>query len=166
MKKSYLFVAMIFFIVNTLFAEQPTKIYHDSSLVIDGKTTNFSYLRDTVREKDWFFTTISDMRTKMGAADWYMITYSGGNISLIHQVGQGYESYDLVTASVKEIDYKNYFLISLKLIELKVKSGQSIIIADSQEALKKIIIHESSKKTSPRLETIRLTEELAKFQKR
>lgn len=156
MKKFHLFVAMIFFITSLMAIGQTAENYTDSCLSPTGEKITFSYMKCTLPANDWLVGVVSDMQKKMGSTDWYMATYSGGIISLIHRGKENYESYDLIPVSVKDVFYDYYFLISLRLIELKVASGQSIIISNTEEVLKKM---------APHLKTLRHIEELAKFQK-
>lgn len=156
MKKLILLTISLLLTANLATFSQSSNVFTDSTQISTGQQIYFSYTQESLKNGEWLITVVTDMKNKIGVADWYMITYTGGNISLIRQIGDNYESYNLQTNGVDSLSYRYFYLISLRMIEGLVQSNQSIIVSDSIEALNDM---------APKLKTIRRINELAKFYK-
>lgn len=131
--------------------------YQDSIILPSGEKSYFTYIKDALVRGDWPIICIDMMHDEFGIADWYMVTYSGGNIALMRELRPGYASFELIAGSTGKVPYDLYYLYSLKLIKNNVKPGQKIIVSDSKEALDQM---------AKKLHTKRRTKELAIFQVR
>ncbi len=154
MRKNLFFLIAMMVLGSCLSYSQPQPTYQDSIILPNGEKSYFNILKDALVETDWPILTISMMQQEFGPADWYMVTYSGGNIALMRELKPGYASFELVASSTEQVPYELYYLYSLRMIKVNVKPGQKIIVSDDKEALDKM---------AKKLKTIRRSKELAMF---
>jgi len=137
--KTTLFIVL--FVATSLICSAHSSATFSETCDIRSEAVGFAYTCDTLAHDEWLARITTGMQERLGAADWYMVAYSGGNIALIHKAGQVYESYDLMASTVGQVNYDDFYLISLKMIEKLVPPKKSIIISDSEETLAKIAKH-------------------------
>lgn len=153
MKNIFLPLCLLVLLAVPCFSET---VLRDSVKAPDGRVIVFDYVMNAIEaDSIWPLPTVGLMKENLGeSADWYILTYSGGNIALMRDTKTKNENYQLVTSSVGRVPYDLFYLISLRLIELHAKRGESIIISDSKSSLNKM---------AKKLRTMRRNKELAKF---
>jgi hypothetical protein len=139
MKKFCFFAVLTIILLATEMAVVGQSEVYKGTCVIAGKKISFGYIKTALAPKDWLTWVAEDMQSKAGNADWYMCTYSGGNIALTHRLGENYESFELSAPEVRSrVPYKDYYTVSLGMINAIVKSGETVVVSDSEDQLEKI----------------------------
>lgn len=87
------------------------------------------------------------LKKQLGAADWTIVAFSGGNTILLKEVeGEGFIYTHLLTSSVAKVPYENFWIIIQKMIENEVALGETINAALDAKDIGRLSLYYQVKK--------------------